>query len=140
MNLFNVNDYESDNQISALKDRIIELERQNNELSDIIIRDQSEISRLYARIQNELEPRLMAEKKYYDAFVSTDRTCFVNEKKAIFHGWGQTFVDEKRLICTTIAIIEFEDGEVRMVSPDKVRFDDHVMFDENYWTGDEKDG
>lgn len=73
MNLFNVNDYASDNQISALKNRIIELERQNNELSDIIIRDQSEISRLYARIQNELEPRLMAEKRSYDAFVSTDR-------------------------------------------------------------------
>lgn len=68
------------------------------------------------------------------------RTCFVNEKKAIFHGWGQTIADEKRHIFTTIAIIEFEDGEVRMVSPDKVKFDDHIMFDENYWTGDEKDG
>lgn len=75
MNLLNVNDYARDNQISALKDRIIELERQNNELSDIIIRDQSEISRLYARIQNELEPRLLAEKRYYDAFVSTDRAA-----------------------------------------------------------------
>lgn len=75
MNYFNVNNYAGDHQISMLKDRIRELERHNNELSDIIIRDQSEISRLYARIQNELEPRLMAEKRSYDAFVSTDRAA-----------------------------------------------------------------
>ena len=75
-------------------------------------------------------------------FVSQLRPCYVDEAKALFHGWGlnKRVVEPPPMIgggprgtvAYTIGIVEFSDGTVKQVFPGKIKFADH-LFDEYCW-------
>ena len=56
------------------------------------------------------------------------RPCYVDGDRAIFHRW----VEEERR--NTYGLVEFETGEIAMVSPITIKFaDSHSRFDEFCW-------
>lgn len=71
------------------------------------------------------------------------RSCYVDEKKAIFHRWVDTsFPKDKGFILQTLALVEYENGSVQQVQPKKVRFADGGGFDQFAWRprkGEEED-
>lgn len=75
-------------------------------------------------------------------FVSQLRPCYVDGTKALFHGWGQNkrVVEPSPMIgggpggtvAYTLGIVEFSDGTVKQVFPERIKFIDNI-FDEYYW-------
>lgn len=75
-------------------------------------------------------------------FVSQLRPCYVDGTKALFHCWGQhrRVVEPSPMIgggpggtvSYTLGIVEFGDGTVKQVFPEKIKFIDNA-FDEYYW-------
>lgn len=75
-------------------------------------------------------------------FVSQLRPCYVDGTKALFHGWSQNSrVVEPSLmigggpggtVAYTLGIVEFGDGTVEQVFPERIKFTDR-LFDEYYW-------
>ena len=64
----------------------------------------------------------------------TRRSCYVDNKRAIFHRWVDTsYPKDKGFIQQTLAIVEFEDGSVQQAQPKKVRFADGGDFDKFAW-------
>lgn len=73
------------------------------------------------------------------------RPCYVNGRKAIWHKW----VDASQIVPPaialgghsggvvrdTLALVEYEDGEVAKVYAEKVKFADHRAFRETAWDG-----
>lgn len=57
------------------------------------------------------------------------RPCIVDKKaKAIFHCWGaKTQFHTNNILSESAAIVEFEDGSVRRVEPERVRFCDEEL-------------
>lgn len=73
------------------------------------------------------------------------RPCMVGGRKAIFHKWSHwSEIVEPSLavgghpggvVSGDLATVEFEDGTVTKVYPEKIRFlDSAVLFDEYDWT------
>jgi len=70
------------------------------------------------------------------------RPCYVDGVKALFHRWGQhsTVVAPSHLqggapggtVSYILGVVEFEDGRIAQVFPEKIKFEDHT-FDEYYW-------
>lgn len=55
------------------------------------------------------------------------RQCIVDGKRGLFHGWGN---------CSQEALVEFEDGSVKKVDPEKIKFvDGSALFNERVWFG-----
>ena len=55
------------------------------------------------------------------------RPCTVSGRKAIFHGWAnQPKIYMSGVQETTVAIVEYENGFVEEVEPDKIRFLDNI--------------
>lgn len=64
----------------------------------------------------------------------TRRSCYVDNKKAIFHRWVDTsFPKDKGFISQTLALVEYEDGSVAQIQPKKVKFADGGDFDQFTW-------
>ena len=74
------------------------------------------------------------------------RPCFYEGERAIFHCWAERreMVMESPLvgghpagiIAATFAIIEFEDGRVSEIRPNKIRFADGGGFNDVAWRND----
>lgn len=66
------------------------------------------------------------------------RPCYIEGKRAIFHRWSEraAAINESPMIGGhpggfikwTAGIVEFEDGTVKEVDPEKIRFADSGMF------------
>lgn len=79
--------------------------------------------------------------------VSQLRPCYVDGVKALFHSWGQhsRVVEPSPMVggapggtvSYILGIVEFEDGQIKQVFPEKIKFVDK-MFDEYYWKGKSK--
>lgn len=75
------------------------------------------------------------------------RPCYVDGVKALFHRWGQhsRVVEPSPMVggapggtvSYILGVVEFEDGRVKPVFPEKIRFVDN-MFDEYYWKNKSK--
>ena len=73
---------------------------------------------------------------------SEHRTCFVNEKKALFHRWQEycNVVSASPMIGGapagqikyTLGTVEFEDGTIEEVAPHKIKFADNLV--NRVWT------
>ena len=71
------------------------------------------------------------------------RPCFVDGKRALFHRWAdraEPIPSELTIggapagqLQFPVAIVEFEDGEVKTVRPWEVRFSGNRMFGEKIW-------
>ena len=62
------------------------------------------------------------------------RTCYVGEKKALFHGWfpfGR--VKDGHVLNYVLGLVEYENGEVDLIVPGKVQFADGGEFGERCW-------
>lgn len=56
------------------------------------------------------------------------RPCYVDGDRALFHRW----VEEERR--NTYGVVEYENGEIALVSPDHIKFaDSRSRFDEIAW-------
>jgi hypothetical protein len=58
------------------------------------------------------------------------RPCIVDNKKALFHRWGDILIKNilgEFMGITTMAIIEYEDGSIEAVHPTDVMFKDNNM-------------
>ena len=79
--------------------------------------------------------------------VSQLRPCYVDGVKALFHNWGRhsRVVEPSPMVggapggtvSYILGIVEFEDGQIKQVFPEKIKFVDK-MFDEYYWKGKSK--
>ena len=58
------------------------------------------------------------------------RTCVVkipnmNPFDAVFHGWGNDVIEShQENLPITVGIVEAEDGQVHLVGPDRIKFND----------------
>ena len=69
------------------------------------------------------------------------RPCYVDGIKALFHGWSQNnrVIEPSPMIgggpggtvAYTLGIVEFGDGTVKQVFPERIKFTDH-LFDAYY--------
>ena len=75
-------------------------------------------------------------------FVSQLRPCYVDGTKALFHCWGESkrIIEPSPLkgggpggsVSYTLGIVEFGDGTVKQVFPERIKFIDNI-FNEYYW-------
>lgn len=70
------------------------------------------------------------------------RPCIVDEKKALFHRWEdfKNVIGESMMrgghgagqIAYTLGIVEFEDGKIKRVGPENIKFCDNKIADYSF--------
>lgn len=62
------------------------------------------------------------------------RTCYVEDKKALFHGWfpfGR--VKDGQVLNYVLGLVEYVDGKVDLIVPGKIQFADGGEFHDRFW-------
>ena len=82
----------------------------------------------------------MASLPHFIEFEMKRRPCYVNEKKAMFHKWVESFQQIGNCsVRKTLGLIEYEDGTVKEEDPNHIRFADGGDFEKISWRHKEND-